>query len=66
MSTSLDDCDDFIIPRRQKQENDNYLAIITIVTHYAKQYLLNVTVNWNLKYVTEVKADTTEIDWNDP
>jgi hypothetical protein len=37
MSTSLDDCDDFIIPRRQKQENDNYLAIITIVTHYAKQ-----------------------------
>jgi hypothetical protein len=30
------------------------------------KYLLNVTVNWNLKYGAEVKADTTEIDWNDP
>ena len=62
MSTSLDDITCFIIPKRQKQEKDNYLAIITFNSlHIQSKCFRQAT----LKHSADVKEDKLEIDWND-
>jgi len=62
MSISLNDISCFIIPKRQKQEKDNYLAIITFNSlHIQSKCFRRAT----LKYGADVKEDNLEIDWND-
>ena len=58
--------DDFIIPRRQKQGNDNYLAIITIVTHYATQIFAKCNSKLEFEVCSGGESGHYEIDWNDP
>ena len=58
MSISLDDITCFIIPKRQKQEKYNYLAIITFNSLYIQSKCFRRAT---LKHIADVK----EINWND-